>query len=433
MESTDKATEPAIPAAQADAEADYDRFVARNLPRNYLSHFIHGMLGMTGFRLVNAPTFVPAYLHLISGSETVVGIALALQQLGGVVSQIWAANFIEHRKKLMPVAIWLGIGMRVPIVGMAIAGWVLSGTPLLLTFLFCLFMLGLFSGPQRVTFQSLLAKVIPVNYRGRLQAWRNMTGGLIAALLSYGAGRYLIGNNVLGNGYATTFLLAFALTSLGLMVLQFLMREPEPPNVRPQTAMSERLRDFPALLTGDRNFRDYMWVLCLANAGRIAGPFYIVYASSVIELDGANIGLLSLAYLGADTLTNLAWGYLGDRRGFRPVLLGALGLWAIATILLISSHAPALLFTAFFALGAAQCGYQMASQTMVLEFGDRQDIAMRLALTGTVEGALSAIAPVVGGLIAVGFSLTPVFALSILFELGAFFILLMRVNEPRMR
>jgi hypothetical protein len=75
----------------------------------------------------------------------------------------------------------------------------------------------------------------------------------------------------------------------------------------------------------------------------------------------------------------------------------------------------------------------MASQTMVLEFGDRQDIAMRLALTGTVEGALSAIAPVVGGLIAVGFSLTPVFALSILFELGAFFILLMRVNEPRMR
>ncbi len=46
----------------AAREAAYEKFVWDNLKRNYLGNYLHGMLGMTGFRLVNAPTFLPAYL-----------------------------------------------------------------------------------------------------------------------------------------------------------------------------------------------------------------------------------------------------------------------------------------------------------------------------------------------------------------------------------
>ena len=81
----------------------------------------------------------------------------------------------------------------------------------------------------------LLAKVIPTSARGRLQALRNVAGGAGRRGLAYVAGRYLIQRNVFGNGYATTFMLAFVLTSLGLTALQLLMREPEPPTVRPKS------------------------------------------------------------------------------------------------------------------------------------------------------------------------------------------------------
>ena len=54
------------PSASEQAEAAYQAFVEKNLPRNFAGHFIHGMLGMTGFRIFNAPTFLPAYLHLIT-------------------------------------------------------------------------------------------------------------------------------------------------------------------------------------------------------------------------------------------------------------------------------------------------------------------------------------------------------------------------------
>ena len=68
-----------------------------------------------------------------------------------------------------------------------------AGAPLLAATLFFLLMLGLFSGAQRVAFQMVLGKVIPFSRRGRLQAWRNFTGGIIAAALTYAAGRYIIG------------------------------------------------------------------------------------------------------------------------------------------------------------------------------------------------------------------------------------------------
>ena len=82
---------------EAEREAAYEGFVWKNLRRNYAGHFVHGMLGMTGFRLVNAPTFIPAYLHQISGSDFFVSLGASLQQLGGVISPIaGAAQILPH-------------------------------------------------------------------------------------------------------------------------------------------------------------------------------------------------------------------------------------------------------------------------------------------------------------------------------------------------
>ena len=70
------------------------------------------MLGQTGFRLVNAPTFVPAYLHSLAGSDAWVGLGTSLQQLGAIISPIIGAVEIEHRKKIMPISVTLGWLMR---------------------------------------------------------------------------------------------------------------------------------------------------------------------------------------------------------------------------------------------------------------------------------------------------------------------------------
>jgi len=419
--------------AEEEAEAAYDAFVLKHLPRNYVAHFVHGMLGMTGFRLFNAPTFMPAYLHLLSGSDAVVGLGQALQQLGGVFSPVIGAAHIEHRKRVLPAAMIMGAAMRVQILGIALSGFVIHGPPLLAVTLLFLFLFGTFSGAQTVAFQLLLAKVIPTGRRGRLQAYRNIAGGAIAALLAWAAGQFLIQHNLFGNGYGVTFLVAFGLTSLGLTALGLLMTEPEPPTVRAKTALMARISEFPALLRSDRGFSFFMLAQTLAVAGRIATPFYILFAQRSIALSGANIGFLSLAYLGADVLTNLGWGAAGDRFGFRAVFMGAMALWIGSTLLLLSAHHLPMILMAFFGLGSAASGFLMSTQTMVLEFGGREDVAMRLALSSTAQGFMSTLGPLAGGVLASGFGYPALLLVSIAFEAGALLLLASVVEEPRRR
>ena len=415
----------------AQREAEYEKFVWDNLKRNYLGNYLHGMLGMTGFRLVNAPTFLPAYLHHISGSNSIVGLGLALQQVGGVISPIFGATKIEHRTKVMPAALWMGGLARMAILGIAASGWLLKGTPLVASVLFFMLMFGIFMGAQRVVFSMLMAKVIPISRRGRLQAWRNATGGAIAAVLAYFAGRYFIGANLWGNGYGVTFIFAFLLTTTGLWALQFLLREPEPPTTRTQGRFRDRLKEFPRLISEDRAYRNFLLVQMLSSTGRMAVPFYVLYVSASIQMTGATLGLLSLAYLGADTASNLIWGYLGDKTGFRLVLLFSILIWIAATLLLMGNHQEWAIFLAFFGLGAAQSGYMMSAQTMILEFGARDDLPMRIAVSATAESITATLGPLIGGKVADLFGYDVVFGASIGFLAAALLLLIVAVKEPR--
>ena len=427
------------------AEAEYERFVDANLPRNFAGHFMHGMLGMTGFRIFNAPTFLPAYLHLITrampGSDFLVSLGVALQQLGSVVSPVVGAAQVEHRKKVLPVSMLMGTLMRVQVAAIAICAWILHGPILVVAIMFFLLLLGVFQGAQGVAFQMLLAKVIPTRLRGRLQALRNIAGGQVSAGVAYLAGTYLIGKNpLLGgqfalfhNGYATTFALSAILTTLGLSLLAILMREPEPPTVRARARTWDRMREFPALLVADRGYMFFMLAQTCATAGRIAVPFYVLFARHIMPLTGANIGLESLFLLEGDSLSNLVWGTIGDRFGFRASFIGSMALWIATTAVLLIAGSPALILVAFAGLGAAQAGFQMSSQTMVLEFGARQDMPMRLGLSQTAQGFMNTIGPLVGGLIAWLAGYVPVFLLSMTFEAIALVLLIWVVDEPRYR
>ena len=58
-----------MPSPDPAAEAAFQAEVRRNLRRNYLSHLCHGLLGQTGMRLINAPTFVPVYVASLAGVD----------------------------------------------------------------------------------------------------------------------------------------------------------------------------------------------------------------------------------------------------------------------------------------------------------------------------------------------------------------------------
>ncbi|ANY20992.1 Major Facilitator Superfamily protein [Tsuneonella dongtanensis] len=386
---------------------------------------------MTGFRLIYAPTIIPAYLLAITGSPAAVGLGTALLQLGSTISPILSGARIEHRSHILRYSVGVGSLMRLAILGLALAGWFLTGQVLVFVTLALFLVLGFFSGAQRVAFQMLMAKVIPIARRGRLQGYRNLAGGLIAAVLAWVAGHWFIEGEVLGNGYSTTFLLAFVLTSFGLVALQWLIREPPAPASRPVVSLRERLGQIPQLFE-HRDFTRFIIAQALATSIRIGGPFWTVYAGQRLGLSGALIGGLSLAFLGADTLSNLWWGPMGDRLGFRIVFLLALAstISGVGLLIFAGTSAP-LFYLAFVLLGAGASGWMLAATTMVLEFGAHEDIPMRLAFLTTAEGAVASVGPVLAGLLVAAAGFGPLFAIILAALLAALVTMLVGVREPR--
>ncbi|NNC59681.1 MAG: MFS transporter [Erythrobacter sp.] len=409
--------------------ARHHAFVEGNLRRNYAATLIHGVFGMTGFRLIYAPTIIPAYLYLQTGSTAAVGLGMAMLQLGGTASPILSGARVESRSHILPYAITVGSLMRVMVLALALTAWWLDGMVLFGATLVIFLMLGFFQGAQRVAFQMLMAKVIPIDRRGRLQGVRNLLGGGIAAGLAWAAGVYFIEREWLGNGYATTFLFAFLLTTVGLVVLQLGIREPEAPRMRVPVPLSERWEQFRELVR-HRGYRAFLYAHGFSSIARVGLPFWTIFVGERLGLDGYVIGALSLSFLASETVSNLAWGQIGDRFGFRLVYLGSL-ICSLGGLALLVLGDGAVLYAAFALLGFGFSGWMMSASTLVLEFGEHEDIPMRIALTTTVEGAVSSIGPVIAGLAIAALGFAPLILVAFASIAVALAIVFWRVSEPR--
>lgn len=416
----------------AQREASFQAEVHGQLRRNVLATVAHGMLGQTGMRLVNAPTFLPAYVAALAGSDVAVGLARGLQYLGMALSPVVGATLIEYRRRVLPMGFLVGSLMRVQILGLALCGLLLPDPWRLYAVWLFLGLFGVFLGVQGVVFNFLVSKVIPVQWRGRLMGLRNALAGVTAVVASLYAGRALLEPNALGNGYAATFLLAFVLTSVGLAMLLF-VREPETPNVLARSNVAQRLRDLPALLREDPEFTRYFAARALATMGRMAMPFYILYAQTRMPLSGGDYGVLTAAFVAAQSAGNLGWGLLADRRGFRFVFLAALALWMLSVLMLIFTRDVTGLVIFFLGVGGGLGGFQMSAQNLVLEFGRRRHLPMRIAVANSAADLVAAIGAVLGGVFAVALSYVGVFAIALACQAAAAALVLFTVDEPRRR
>ena len=417
--------------AARHAEQRYEIFVRRNLTRNFFVLLVHGMLGQTGFRFINAPTFIPAYILMLSGGSNVaVGLALSLQGLGMMLTPMIGANLISHRRRVLPIGFMVGASMRTCVLLMGLAGLFLSENTTLIVVICLMGLLGMFEGMQGVTFNFLMSKTIPVSRRGRLTGMRSFLAGIISALVAYIGGTFLIGEEPSMAGYSWTFILAFALTATGLMTL-LALREPQPPTVRPPSSLWHQLREIPALLRSDPVFTRYFIARAIATMGRMAMPFYILYAGISIGLSGVTLGIVTFAFTMSGTVSNLIWGLIADARGFRLVFLLSCMLWIISSALLLVAPTFLLTVLVFVGIGAAHQGFENSSRNIVLEFGDRENRPTRIAIANTVAQIAGAIGPLLGGTMATLLGYESVFITAIFFLFVGAMMVRVYVPEPR--
>jgi len=105
--------------------------------------------------------------------------------------------------------------------------------------------------------------------------------------------------------------------------------------------------------------------------------------------------------------------------------------WIFSTLLLFFGGDIYILVLVFAGLGAGLGGFQISSQNMVLEFGGRQDLPMRIAISNAGNSLMMGAGPLMGGFVAIWWSYTAVFWCAIVFMCISLALMAFFVEEPR--
>ncbi len=414
-------------------ESRFEAEVQRNFRWNFAVNVADGAFFWLGINFCAPSTILPLYVSHLTDSRLLIGLIAAIEGAGWYLPQLVTANYVERLPVKKPVVINLGFFTeRLPFLVMAASAFLFAkhSAATALGFFFCTLLwhcVG--AGIVAVAWQDMVAKVIPVNFRGRLFGLANsagnatgMLGAIVAAVI---LARY---------PFPTNFAICISLTFVFIMASWFalsLTREPPLQSRRPVVSLHQYWGQLPGVLRKDRNFALYLLSRVTTVFGKMGMGFVTVYAVQRWRLTDGQAGLYTTVLLAGQTATNLAFGTLADRYGHKVVL--EIGLWLAALCMLITvlAPSPAWMYVAFAAIGALIAADLVSSIVLPMEFSGPDERPTYMGLANTIPGLFAAIAPVVGGWIAARSGYTTLFLIGGLVSLLAWAVLHWMVQEPR--
>jgi MFS family permease len=346
---------------------------------------------------------------------------------------LFVANAVERapRKKFFPVTLGFFLE-RIPIFLLAPAAYLLatSRPAAALAMFFVSYAWHCFgAGVIIVGWQDMIAKLIPVDRRGRFFGITNFVGngsGVLGAL----AVPLVLDRFAFPLGYVISFAIAAVLFLISWVFLS-LAREPAVPSAKPRVSQWEYMRSLPQVLRRDRNFRMYLLSQIVFMLSSMATGFLTVYAVQTWNLPDAQASSFTIALQVGLALGNLALGFLADHKGHKLSLEIGVTASALSLILAVVAPSPWWFFLIFFLRGAVNAGAFVSGMSIVYEFTDAENRATYIGLANTIPGVAGVIAPLIGGWMAGAWGYRPMFVVAAVVAAIGLVLLRFTVHEPR--
>jgi MFS family permease len=392
-------------AAQQPTVAQFEADSQRYYHRNFIAGLIHGVFFQASTAFSSIHTVLPSFVALLTPSTVAVGLMATVQGIGEVVPQMFTAYLIEDRPRKKPYL--LGI-ITIRWVSWAILAYLTFayGTTrpdLVLAVLIALFSLfSIAGGMGTVVYADVFSKAIPARRRGRFTGLRQLLGYVLAIGAGYVV-KFVLDDPArfpFASNYALFFILSAACLLIALTGFA-LIREPVYPVQRMSQSLGDLLRRAVVLARKNPNFRRLLAARGLTTAVLALAPFYVVYARNEVGVDPGMVGLYLAAQMAGGALSNLLWGWLGDRYGNRTVIVGTAVTGGLAPLLALLAPytTPALFVLVFACLGATISGMRLGYSNFVLEMAPVELRPTCVALQNTLLTPVTLLPLVVGVLI----------------------------------
>ena len=407
--------------------------IERNYRWNFLVNALDGASFWFGMSFFSSTVILPLFVSHFTGNPLTIGLISFIGWGGVLLPPLFMANVIERapRKKYFPVTLGFFLE-RLPIFLLPPAVYFLAIRQPLLT-LAIFFVLyawhNVGAGVIIVGWQDMIAKIIPVERRGRFFGITNFIGngtGILGAL----AVPFVLKKFTFPLGYVYSFTVTAILILLSWIFLS-LTREPAVASSKPSVSQVDYLHSLPDILRRDQNFRIYLLSQVIFSLSGMAAGFLVVYAVQTWKLPDAQASGFMIALQIGLALSNLFFGFLADRKGHKLSLEICWGLSTLALILAILAPSPGWFFPIFFLRGAVNAGTFISSISIVYEFTGADNRPTYIGLSNTIPGIAASLAPLIGGWLAGVLNYRWMFILSAAIGLASLGLLRFGVREPR--
>jgi len=414
--------------AQLDAERD------SHYTWNYSVNLLDGVFFWFGLSFVSSATILPLFVSKLSDSPIPIALLAVLAQSSWFLPQLFAAGITERVPRMKPIVINLGLFTeRFPMWLLPVAALVSLSNPLLALVIFFVAYgwHGFGAGLIAPAWSSMLARCFPVEKRGRFFGITSFIGTGLGTL-----GAFVSGWMLDALPYPTNFVYIFIVAAAAVLIswgFLALTREPAGRNEDSPAPVRQRgqsRRKMLAIVRGDHNFRYFLIARVLSSFAAMGEGFLTVAVVRNWQVSDGTVAYFTAAMLLGQTGGNLLAGFVADRWGHKLSLeLGYLGL-VISFGLAWMAPGYVWYFAVFAMLGMA-VGTRIVSGTLIpLEFARPEHRPSYVGISNTTMGVGSALAPLVGGLLA-WYGYTTLFAVGAWLGVAAFAAMHWGVSEPR--
>ncbi len=413
-------------------ESKLEAEVERNYKHNFLVNFFDGTAFWFGASFFAYRTILPVYIANLTDNEFAIALLSTIVATGWMLPQLFTAQWVQSLpvKKFAPVNIGIW-AERLPILLLVLAAWIATRSKeisLILSLIFITWHI-VGAGIIAVGWQDMLAKIFPLNRRGRFFGLTNF-GGTATGVLGASSVAWLLSRFQ----FPYSYMWAFLAGSILIFISWFFLRMTKEPAVYPTNPPYPRKEYWGQILNIvriDANFRRFLMAQIFMGGGNIALGFFAVFAIQNWDLPDSEAGAYTIAMLIGQALSNLLFGGLADRKGHKAVLelcvlstLISLGIAALA-------HNSLWFFMVFFFTGIANAGYILSGIMIIFEFCKPDIRPIYIGLNNTFNGIFAIIMPFIGGLLAKVYNYQIMFGVTFFICSLGFFLLRFWVREPR--
>lgn len=348
-------------------------------------------------------------MALLSGANNVeIGLLAALPTATNVFQliSIWLCRRVPNRKV---ICVSLSILARLPLIAIGVLAMVMENFSfaVMLVFLSFHYFFGSVAGP---VWNAWIKDIVPENKLGSYFARRGSYMQLLNVVLGISTAFYIDTVKVERADlqlyiYGAMFAIA-GLAGIGGAVY---MRKASEPQAVVSTGKIESLLRRPL---ADSNFRrlltfNSVWVFAV----NIASPFFTVFMMQTIKLSLSYIIVLTVVSQLSSIFTIRLWGSYADRYSNKniiaiggPLYIACLVGWCFVGLSNSMIVNMSLLFVIHALMGFANAGINLSLTNISLKLSPSSEAIIYLSARNIIVSAFSALAPLVGGILADYFS-----------------------------